>query len=371
MSKPTDRELEAMGRQQRELALELAQFEEDTLAKAGEPADAPGIIVPTPAEPQPAQPEPEIVSVAEDETAPVPEPAPEPELAPEPMPESPKVEEIRDVDYWRREAERERKESETWKKRKGDADRALSPAQQEAARLRKEKEEHEATFSRRLDEIESLVKQVAKPTPLAEPVSPQIVDDEFKEIYPDIALKLEAIQKANEDRVARAEAKTREFETFFENQRQEAETARQNDYRAKHYVEVKRLLPDVDEFIAPEKLGTPLLEWAKTQPPYKQEVILCPLAHQPADVVDVINQFKTATGMNAPKSVKKPNLGDLATRAQGAPPNIAEPKGGDFLTDEEYEKIEDLMRKAAKDPREVNRLLTRYERTTEHKLQHD
>lgn len=364
MAKHTNEELLSMGYQQRQVELELAALEEQLASKdQGEVAEILSLTKPfdiavtTPPEPKPAPAEPEVKSEVKVE------PTPEPEISEQeaqPEPEPPKAEPVKDVDFWR-------KEAETWKKRKGDADRALTPAQQEAARLRKEKEERDAIFLRRLDEIESLVKQGAKPVSQSEPDLGSLIDNEFRETYPDIAARLEAMQKANELRVAKAEARTKEFEAFFEKQRQEAEAARLEEYKVKHYSETKRLIPEIDEFVDPEKLGTPLVAWGQTQPPYKLDVILNPLSYSPSDVADVINQFKHSTGLNSPKPVKKPNLGDIATRATGAPTNIAEPKGESVLSDEEFSNIDELLRQNAKNPKRVQELVELFERTAVHK----
>lgn len=375
MTKLKNEELLEMSFQQRQVELELEELERQLAQKTGDeleevlsltkPFD---LNVQRTEDSKPEKTEPENIreEVAKKEIKEVENPVAEADEVSQQSPEAENsgenelTEPVKDVEYWR-------KEAETWKKRKGDADRALTPAQQEAARLRKEKEEKEDVLLRRMNEIESLLRQTVKP-PVHDEVetrSVSTIDDDFRETYPDIAERLEAIQRANELRVARAEAKTKEIETFFEKQRQEAENAKVRDEEVRHYLETKRLVPDIDDFIDQDKLGTPLVAWGQTQPQYKLRAILEPSKHDPSLVADVINQFKASTGMNSPKQ-KKPSLGDLATKASSATV-VSEPVGEKLLSDEDFNNIDELLRQNAKNPKKFSQLVELYEQTAIHK----
>lgn len=299
-----------------------------------------------------AEPEPQPAEVANE---PEPEPIQEPTPEPVPEPVAP-VEEVQDVEYWK-------KQAETWKKRKADADRALTPAQQEAARLRKEEKDREDALAQLRNEIESL-KQQQKAKP--EPVEPdELVDEEFESNYPDIAAKLRAIEKLAKERTSRAEAKAKELEDFLAKQKQEDEQRQATEYANRHYAETKKLIPDIDDFVNPDKLGTPLVAWGQSQPEYILDVINNPLAYRPADIAHVVNTFKASTGMIAgkPAATKKPSLGDIVTKATTAPPSIPEPQDTEYLSEEEFANIDDLMHRHAKDPAYLDAILKKYEAT--------
>ena len=87
-----------------------------------------------------------------DQALPIVEPEVEPALDPKVEPKESQVDVpvVDDVDW--------RKEAETWKKRKADADKALTPIQQENAKLRKEAEYQ----AERFDRLESLLKEATE-----------------------------------------------------------------------------------------------------------------------------------------------------------------------------------------------------------------
>lgn len=299
--------------------------------------------------PAPAEPDTQPETVAT-------EPKPEPEPTPEPIPEPPApVEEVQDVEYWK-------KQAEVWKKRKADADRALTPAQQEAARLRKEEKEKEDALAQLRNEIESLKQERTRQEV---PDSDDLIDEEFESNYPDIAPKMKAIAKMAKQRTAQAEAKAKELEDRIAQIKKEDEERKAAEYAERHFAELKRMVPDLDDFVNPEKLGTPLVAWGQAQPEYIQGVIETPLAYKPQDVAHVINLFKSSTGMLTakPAGTKKPTLGDIVTKAVSAPPSIPDVQEQEYLSDEEMNKFDELVHRHSKDAVYVDNLIKKYEAT--------
>jgi len=335
----TEEQLARMSYKERENALELMVLEEQIEAPAPEPA---------PAEPsKEASPAPEPEAIPEPTKDPVPEVAPEPSL-PEMSEET--------LDYWKAEAEK-------WKKRKGDADRALSPAQQKAASMKKElktKEEEwkEIALSLKAD-LEELKKGLQR-----EPVHTPAFDDslispEFEESYGDIAaeLKREAgnltkrTDTTLESRLAAIEERNKQLE-------REQLLAQDTSYTANHYAQLKALHPDIDDFIDPNKKGTQLFDWASNKPSYVKDVVLNPLNYTPGDVSDVLNRFKKDKGV----ITKKPSLGDVMVKANSVP-NIQQPQEEEYLSDYEMKNFDSLMRTNNRDSKKIDELVRKYEAT--------
>jgi len=270
------------------------------------------------------------------------------------------------VDYWRQLAEKNEQEKETWKKRKGDADRALTPAQQEAARLRKESEKYEE----RLANMEKLLQQ------LAETKSRQTVeldpDDDVDTSYPDIARKIkqttnaleDKLRKENEERIKAIEERNNRFE-------QENNEREQRMYADAHFVAVLAIHKDASDFFSPDKLGPAIVEWAKTQPEEIMDAITSPLSATPKYVAYIISQFKQATRYAPPPAIK-PGLGDLATKVASVT-QVKQPDASPDVFPSDYtEKQLDLdMRKVnnmyKSQPDVMNKalddLINKYERT--------
>lgn len=263
----------------------------------------------TKVEPAIPAPESKVIETVTQTQEPVVEPPPI-EEPPAPVTEVPRPAEDQGVDYWKQQAE-------TWKKRKGDADRALTPAQQEAARLRKAQDELTQKYDERLSSIETLLKQMvqvkARPDVELDPM------DEIDSQYPDIARKIKATaqmaaQGAEERLRKEMEERTKQIEERSRRMEQESVQERQKLYAEAHFAQLKAIHKDAEDFFSETKLGPALVEWVKTQPPVFQAVVQYPLDHTPQDVGHVITMFKTATRYAPPKPVK-PSLGDLAVKA--------------------------------------------------------
>lgn len=281
----------------------------------------------------------------------------------EPQKEDPKpaeevAEPVKDVEFWKKVAEDKQKEADNWHKRQKDAMHELTPAQQEASRLRNEN----ADLASKLDEINKRIEEMSK-NRVNEVASPE--DMEFDDTYPDIAKRIKqererakAEAKAElEERLKKTEMAHKEVSEIRARMEKEQEEAR----LIHHYNAVKAIHPDVDNFLN-QTLGPALVEWAKTQPPYVGRIIQNVAAHDPADVADVITRFKVDTGMS--RQVQKPSLGDRVAKTMTAPPVVShEEKRSDILSDKDFADIDRLLRQSASNNAEQERLLAAYEKT--------
>lgn len=267
--------------------------------------------------------------------------------------ETPQVESKQDIDFWM-------KEAETWKKRKADADRALTPTQQENAKLRKEIE-----HSVPADKIQSLEDKIAKLTEMISTQNRHVsemgsddMDDDFSETYPDIASRMKSQASTLETRLRQDfERKLAEIQESTRKQQEQAEQARLNAYASNHLAEVKRLHSDVEDFVS-DKYGPALLAWANTQAPLIRQIVENPLGFTPQDVAYVISSFKTATGYQP----KKPSLGDVAVKLNSAS-QVNETKQADWLTEAELANFDELIRRNAKNPQKMAELERKLDNT--------
>lgn len=253
------------------------------------------------------------------------------------------------------EIERLKKEAETWKKRKADADKHLTPVQQENADLKKRMEA--MASSEALEEMKAQVRELKEMlvTMQQKPSAPAAeidIDPEFAETYPDIAAKLRETAAKVEQRLRNEyEGKFKEFDTKVSASEKQAEEAKARAYAEMHFAEVKRHHADIEDFIS-DKYGPALSVWAETQAPIVAAVVANPLQFTPKDVAHVVSMFKTATGYKQPKA---PALGDLAVKLN-APSSVAEPVQEDVLTDEEFNNFDELSRRFSRDPKKMEEL---------------
>lgn len=343
---------------ERENLIEMWELEALAMQKTDQPEPPVEPAIPAP-----------VSKVVETETQ-VQEPVVEPppfEEPPAPVTEAPRPAEDQGVEYWKQQAE-------TWKKRKGDADRALTPAQQEAARLRKAQDELTHKYDERLSSIETLLKQMVQ----AKSVLPVDLDpmDEVDSQYPDIARKIKATallsaQSVEERLRKEMEERTRQIEERSKRIEEASVQERQHLYAESHFAQLKAIHKDAEDFFSETKLGPALVEWAKTQPPALQNVIQYPLDHTPQDVGYVISQFKNATRYAAPKPVK-PSLGDLAVKANSATQvKLPDPELDVFPSNVTEKDIDAQMRKLNNlyktDPKKLSEsmdeLIAKWERT--------
>lgn len=293
-----------------------------------------------------------------------------------------------DPNYWQ-------KQAETWKKRKSDADRALTPAQEEAARLRKELEElktkqqedkfasltQEDKFASLTKEIESLREALASN---GRPAQSKIAKDEALE--PELDAELNALRALNPEfaRLAELEAvrmrksmssvnedlkrqleEVREAKAKMEQEREQIKrTAATEAHRA--FVTSKH--PDVDEIY--NYAFDKLLGWAAEDSPEYVDIVRNPLSVSPQRFSKVISEFKrfaaedTDDAPGNQRDAGKPAGGDLATRVRKAAP-ASKPGSGspELLTDEQMANFESLMQSHRLNPEKQEELLKRFELT--------
>ena len=339
----TEEQLSKMGFKERQNAIELMELE--ARFEAAKP------------DPEPVEP-----AKAASET-PTPEVSPEPTNTPEslqvPGPEAtqelPEMSEDT-LEYWKQEAE-------NWKKRKSDGDRALGPAQQKAAKAKKElqgKEDEWKSIALTLQEKLVAIEKRLEQSPIQKPAQyDSVISPEFEETYSDIASEMkrvngtmeERFQKVMDSRFAAIEERNRMMET-------EQLKAQDGAYAASHYSQLKALHQDIEDFLPGTTKGTQLFEWATKQAPYVLDVVHNPLNYTPLDVSDVLNRFKSGNNV----VTKKPSLGDVMVRANSVP-NIPDPEETKYLSDYEVKNIDELMRRYRKEPEKMDDLIRRYEAT--------
>jgi len=284
---------------------------------------------------------------------PIAEPVPPVVVEPEPIvPEVKKVED--DVADWK-------KEAETWKKRKADADKALTPIQQENARLRKE---HENASSEIADLKSMFAELNSKLDGFKQPVRPE-PDDDFALTYPDVAARIAKAKQEVEGNVDRlVNERLRKIEEDAKQRSASADKDRQEAYRVNHESRVKASHPDVADYFDPNKKAPDLIEWVKTQAPMIAAVANEPLSYPPDDLIFVLNSFKQSQNKTAPKT---PSLGDRVQNAKSVP-SVAVPTEQSYFTEEEMtdKHIETLLRNARSDPKKMDEIMDKYERTFIH-----
>ena len=285
--------------------------------------------------------------------------APEIQEQPVSTPEVPVVE-AKDVEFWKKKAEEREKEAENWKKRQGDALKALTPAQQEAAELRRTNAALEARLEALASKMDSVLQQTSQPRHTEVDAD----DAEFNETYPEISKQAnktakreaELVRRELEERIKKSELVQQELSSIKESiQQREQEAA-----ILQHFNEVKSVHSDAELFFN-HVLGPAFTEWASTQSPMIERIATSPMSAASKDVAYVISQFKADTGLN--KKTSQPSLGDRMTKAMNAPPIPVVAKEADLLSDHEMKNIESLLAKNGSNPKEQDRLLDAYERT--------
>lgn len=278
------------------------------------------------------------------------------------------------AEFWKSQAE-------TWRKRKGDADRALTPAQEEAARLRREVEElkskqAEDRFSALKQELDQLRASLAT----GKSAQSQMADDEamqteiaaLKTLNPEAArlveLEGQRLNRTVESTKAEMQKELeviRQAKVELENRRLELE---RNALRESHRAFVVQQHPDIDDIYS---YALPALqEWAETDSPEYSAIVRDPLSVSPRMFAKVIKEFKQHASHTAEVEhdtrADEPAAGDLTTRVRRA---SAHTKSGatdtDILSEEELNNFEKLMQASRENPAKQEILLRRLEKTIE------
>ena len=267
------------------------------------------------------------------------------------------------------------RETETYKKRLSDAQRALSPAQQKAATLSKElqaeRETNAAINKQILDQLAELKEQLARPRQEeAVPVYRPEDDPEFANENPALAERLNLITKSFNARLEQvqklADSKIAAIEARSAKTTQAVEEERQQLYLQNWDKELRRLIPDVDLFMPGATHGDALVTWSVAVAPEYSHAISNPYAHTPQFVAQVISAFKVSNGITSVNGKRQP-LADLANASlMGSSRVVVDPpEAPRLLNDYEFANIKDLVDKAYRDkkPKLGEDLMARYEQT--------
>lgn len=351
---------------------------DEVMAKIG--AEQPGLVEhphlppapePVSVEPAPVVP-PTIPMVAEDLQL--------PELPPlEPVVAEP-IAPTQDVDA----------EMKLLRKRYEDANRALTPFQQKAARLDKElREEREATRLE-IQSLKELVTNLAQTVtaaslPKPEPMYDPDLDSELDNIDPMLAERFRRLNRSvSQQNLTATQRLMQEIEDL---KRKEQE--RQNESRlsmAQNQEQVwdatfTRLVPDFQQFLPGTPHGQNLATWAANMAPEYAAAIETPKSFSPSFVAQVINAYKASLRPAAP--ARKPSLGDLANPvlSGSAPVKVSAIEPESWCSDYEMQNapkiMDSMMRQATsakhKEDRaallqEANDFSEKYQRTLQKRM---
>ena len=359
----TEEQLKRMPFQQRKNAKELMKLEEE-MKSAG--IDEEQALLDFAARDKSVQlpPEPLITINPEKLQTPV---STTPEVTPQVTPEVVQ-EEVKDLEYFKKLAETKAKEAQVAEDRRKEAQRTLTPVQEEAAHLRKERAAMEDKLNELMTKFDELRSKVDTPTNM----TTEDDDLSFSENYPDIDKRIKTIvAKAKAEAEANAtEALKRSFEErlkSIENVRKQQEA---NDFAAKHFSRVSSLCPEAQHYFSPE-IYPAFSEWSKTQAPIITKIVHEPTSFDPVDVVDVLNRFKNIA--TSKTSGRTPSLGDVVTKVTGAPPSVKTDRStdtpADLMTNDELNNIDHSLKLARKNPAKMSEIMDRFERTMEFRNQ--
>lgn len=276
--------------------------------------------------------------------------------------------------YWKHEAE-------VAARRKADADRTLTPVQQENAELRRRLQELE-NRTRSNDEIASLrqqlddIKKSLQTSPTSVQAQSVIAEDEaleqerqiLRSQLPEAArltdLETERLRRSQQERDKEMQAqiaKLQEAKRDLDNAKEESVY---KERVSNHRAVVLDKHPDIDEIY--KHASDQLMEWAGNESQTYLDAVTHPINFDARFFSKVIADFKKHIGA-IPDEVpapRKPSGGDLAVKIRTAAPPAAEGKEDmEFLTDEQMSDFEGLMQRQRSNPDEQARLLERFERT--------
>lgn len=347
------RELEAMINQLGTVGSGNSQSQDVDLLRLG----ALGVDIPKPQ--APVEPP---VAVLE---APVQPPAPVAQPLMEQVPSS-TLDQGLGANYWREQAE-------TLQRRKAEADRALAPSQQKAARYEKAFEETHEAMALLLKEVQGLKNGRAPQAPPETPWYDPSQDAEFASVNPEMAQRLAYIAKQSKDAI---EARERAFQERLDalqaeqNRRREQEELDASTQRAAiQYATIKQAHPDVDEFAAGTVKGQALWEWATGpgMPPEYQFVVLKPANFSAEMVIQVLNFFKNSSTPAQPQR-RSPSLADIANPVLASSSSaLSQPVTPveEFLTPDQMKRAESILNSEEyrMDPAKANAFMEKMIRT--------
>ena len=283
----------------------------------------------------------------------------EPSPTPEPAPAKKEDRSGWTAEDWQREIEH-------YNSRLRNAQSALAPSQQKAALLKKTLDGNQETLEAMQAKMDAVLAELAllkqTPAPRQEPaLSPMYrkeLDPDFAELYPDLSERMELMSKGFEKRFESIqETHARELGVLrkAEEERQKlADQQRELAYSLEWEATLRKLHPDVEEYLPGTAKGQALVEWAKNFPIEYQNAIAKPRTVSPFMVGDILSRFKTAISPATPSPSR--SLADLANpMLMGTAPVAVQP-----ATPEKVLSMEEL-RKAPKRVEELYRLGRRAE----------
>ena len=247
-----------------------------------------------------------------------------------------------------------------WKKRSEDAMRALTPAQQKAARLDKElREERESTKSE-LNSLKEMIATLAQTVatanlPKQEPLYDPDLDSDLDNIDPMLAERLRKLSRSvsQSSRNSEMELK-REIEVLKQRDAERQKLAESTQIKAQEQAwetTFTQLVPDFAQFLPGTPHGQNLATWAATMAPEYSNAIENPKSYTPFFIAQIINAYKSNLRGNTTPS-KRPSLGDIANPALtgSAPVKVSAPEPESFCTTFEMQNatkiMDEMMRKA-------------------------
>jgi len=277
-----------------------------------------------------------------------------------PIPE----EEVKDLNYWKKQAATERK-------RRSDQQPELTKLQQERAELKRENKELSSKIDSLTEKLNDLMDRVNKPaahTPLE----------------PDELSEFEDISKGVDKRLARMESN---ISRKLNERMQEIEKMKEELHKSKadprftnleqiqhqmavnaHLAEIASIHPDAREFL--NENYDAMLHWATTtQPSFITNIVETPLSVSGKEFGHILTMFKKDLGIQ--RKTETPSLGDRVTRVNSnLPAPIAVEAGPGSLTDKEFDYLSDGNRITTEVIKlqnsgkfeEAEKLLTRYEK---------
>ena len=256
------------------------------------------------------------------------------------------------------------------------AQAALSPAQQNAAALRKKlsaseqaAEDLRQEFKERMDRIEQLLQERATPPPMVLSQASSLTDplDGLAEVDPDLDRRLRALQERQQAELAKVRAETERLNKALEAREAADREAYYRAYMAEHDAKVTSLVPEFKTLVGTEEGRKAIETWMQSQPPMVVQALRNPYETEPHNVAYALNLFKSQ--QKSLNGGRKPSLGDLAATAKLSPatPLNEGSTGLDIYSDAEMNNMDALMHEAQRKGYDLEAIIAKAERTLLHK----
>jgi len=287
----------------------------------------------------------------------LPETPKEPEMT---IPANNPPEEIKNVDYWKKEAER-------WRKRQQDQQPEITRSQQENAELKKINKALEERFddlNSRLAKMQSNLERSEYQT-----TSPQDKDllDEYDEnlvkgVRTTVSRSAQELEKKIE---ARLEKIREEHRKELEALKNKASGYDADVYKNKHYLEAKAIHNDIDSFL--NENYDAMCIWAEQKlPAFMAKAVKDPWSVTGTEFAHMVTMFKKDIGYN--KSIDTPVLGDRMIKTNNSLPIPSQVKPTQDLSTMTKEQANKKAISLASNPEQLDAFLLQYEEAQRKKL---